>query len=139
MNDSSWYAQQADLTLRRLLPRLEPVLPDPALRLTFTARLGEHFPRLFRLLHGLYGERYDFFYHVEQILLAAARMCKARPADLKALDVRREADPVWFQAEQIVGGVCYVDLFAGDLAGAAGAPAVLPGAGADLPAPHAPL
>jgi amylosucrase len=28
----------------------------------------------------------------------------------------READPTWFQSEQMLGGVCYVDLFAGDLA-----------------------
>ena len=49
--------------------------------------------------------------------MAAARMCLARPADLKALDAQREADPDWFQAERMLGGVCYVDLFAGDLDG----------------------
>ncbi len=38
-----------------------------------------------------------------------------RAGDLKQLDVRREADPNWFQSNQMVGGVCYVDLFAGDL------------------------
>ena len=76
-----------------------------------------HFPRLFRLLLHLYGNRYDFFYHLERILEAGARMWLARPADLKALDTRREADPGWFQSEQMLGGVCYVDLFAGNLAG----------------------
>src|SRR5512136_418241 len=40
-----------------------------------------------------------------------------RPAELKALDAEREANPHWFQSNQMVGGVCYVDLFAGDLNG----------------------
>ncbi|RTZ61896.1 MAG: hypothetical protein DSZ33_00345, partial [Gammaproteobacteria bacterium] len=40
-----------------------------------------------------------------------------RPADLKALDAAREADPGWYQQETVLGGVCYVDLCAGDLAG----------------------
>ena len=33
------------------------------------------------------------------------------------MDQAREADPLWFQSNQMLGGVCYVDLFAGDLEG----------------------
>jgi len=40
-----------------------------------------------------------------------------RPADLRQLDRQREQNPLWFQSNQVLGGVCYVDLFAGDLAG----------------------
>ena len=80
-------------------------------------RLRGHFPRLFRLLLHLYGNRYDFFYHLERILETAAEMWLARPADLKALDAAREADRGWFQSQKMLGGVCYVDLFAGNLAG----------------------
>jgi glycosidase len=36
---------------------------------------------------------------------------------LKRLDHSRQADPGWFQSEQQLGGVCYVDLFAGNLQG----------------------
>ena len=36
---------------------------------------------------------------------------------LKALDAAREGDDRWFQSQQMLGGVCYVDLFAGNLAG----------------------
>ena len=82
----------------------------------FQKRLKTHFPRLFRLLVGLYGERYDFFYHLERILALAARSWLERPDDLKDLDCRRESNPNWFQSEKMLGGVCYVDLFAGDLA-----------------------
>jgi hypothetical protein len=41
-----------------------------------------------------------------------------RPTDLRALDARREGEPRWFQSQTMLGGVCYVDLFAGDLNGA---------------------
>ena len=78
---------------------------------------GGNFPTLFELLLRLYGDRYDFFYHLERILAAAAEMWLARPAELKALDAAREADSRWFQSQQMLGGVCYVDLFAGNLAG----------------------
>jgi amylosucrase len=47
----------------------------------------------------------------------AATSWLERPSDLKQLDDRREAEPRWFQSEKMLGGVCYVDLFAGDLAG----------------------
>jgi amylosucrase len=40
-----------------------------------------------------------------------------RPQELKRLDAAREADPLWFQSNRMLGGVCYVDLFARDLAG----------------------
>jgi amylosucrase len=41
----------------------------------------------------------------------------ARPAELKALDALRIVDPYWYQSHRMVGAMCYVDLFAGDLAG----------------------
>lgn len=122
MPDTLWLERQADLTLSRLLPRLEVAFrkeakADPAAWETFTTRLGANFAHLFELLHHLYGGQYDFFYHLEQILAAAARMWLARPAELKALDASRERDPLWFQSQQMAGGVCYVDLFAGNLNG----------------------
>ena len=44
-------------------------------------------------------------------------MWQSRPDDLKTLDDNREAQPTWFQSNNMLGGVCYVDLFAGDLEG----------------------
>lgn len=122
MPNPLWLERQADLTLTRLLPRLEAAFrreakADPAAWQTLTSRLQAHFERLFGLLYHLYGSQYDFFYHLEQILITAARMALARPTELKALDETRERDPLWFQSQQMVGGVCYVDLFAGDLNG----------------------
>jgi amylosucrase/maltose alpha-D-glucosyltransferase/alpha-amylase len=42
-------------------------------------------------------------------------MWLSRPAELKALDALREADPHWYQSHRMIGAMCYVDLFAGDL------------------------
>lgn len=115
MDDNHWLNQQARLSLDRLLPRIEPLLKADSER--FIERLRAFFPAIFGHLHALYGTRYDFFYHLEQILATAARCYAARATDLKALDARREADPRWFKSEQMVGGVVYVDLFAGTLQG----------------------
>jgi amylosucrase len=114
----AWLERQAQLTLSRLLPRLRAHLAaDPTSWQAFEARLAVYFPDLFELLVKLYGDHYDFFYHLERILTTAAEMWLARPPELKALDAAREADDRWFQSQQMLGGVCYVDLFAGSLAG----------------------
>ncbi len=112
--------RQARLSLTRLLPRLEAGFTstsDPRLWSTFKSRLETNFEDLFTPLLQLYGGRYDFFYHLESILEMAARMWRGRPDQLRMLDIRREADPCWFQSESMMGGVCYVDLFAGNLDG----------------------
>lgn len=114
--DNQWYQANAALSLNRLLPRLKPLL-HPEDYITFESRLREQFPRLFRLLHHLYGEQYDFFYHLEQILSAAALCMRDRPRDLKALDTQRLQHPDWFQSNTMMGAVCYVDRFAGTLRG----------------------
>ncbi len=117
LNDEVSLNHEAQRSLVRLLPRLNPVLADSADADIFLTRLHRHFPVIFRLLYDLYGEHYDFFYHLEQILLSLAQVYVDRPSALKALDIKREQEPHWFQSEQMVGGVCYVDLFAGDIAG----------------------
>ncbi|NET08922.1 MAG: amylosucrase, partial [Symploca sp. SIO2B6] len=102
------------------MPRLESRFADQVDQGAwhgYVQRIHTHFPRLFKLLFQLYGEQYDFFYHLEDILATATQMWVARPDDLKALDVMREADPNWYQANRMVGAMCYVDLFAGDFSG----------------------
>ena len=112
---------QANLTLGRLLPRLSGEFPEVDTNSTewkaFLVRLETHFPRLFTLLLQLYGDQYDFFYHLEQLLFLMVKSWLQRPAALKALDKRRQANPAWFESNQMLGGVCYVDLFAQNLKG----------------------
>ena len=117
MIDDNWYHHEAQVTISRLLPRLENLFSSPADFEAFSRRLSEHFPRALRELLMVYGTTYDFFYHLEQILRTCAEMFAARPADLRALDEQREADPLWYKRQDVIGGVCYVDLFAGDLEG----------------------
>ncbi|MEQ9028481.1 MAG: alpha-amylase family protein, partial [Aggregatilineales bacterium] len=117
MQINEWSQREAQRTLSRLLPRIEPVLSDPEDYRIFLTRVHDYFPRIFALLHDLYGNRYDFFYHLEQILLTTARSFAERSEDLRALDARRESDPAWYTSEAMVGGVAYVDLFATDIEG----------------------
>lgn len=111
--------RQAEITLSRLIPRIEAQFAgaDAGEWAAFSTRLTQHFGDLFHALLPLYGGHYDFYYHLEELLAMAARMWFARPAELKALDIEREGNPHWFQSKRMVGGVCYVDLFAGDLRG----------------------
>ncbi len=118
--DDIWQAEHSAASLTRLLPRIEARFrgdTDPIEWEAYLARLKRHFPRLFRSLFRLYGKQYDFFYHLENILASATEMWLSRPAELKALDALREADPDWFQSNRMVGTMCYVDLFAGDIEG----------------------
>jgi len=114
---TQWLNHEAQVTLSRLLPRLEPLFDDKAAYEVFSRRLYRHLPRLLNHLIKVYGNHYDFFYHLEQILRTAAQAFIARPDDLRQLDEQRETDPLWFKREHMVGGVLYVDLFAGDFAG----------------------
>jgi amylosucrase len=118
MPDTEWIRRHAALSLERLWPRLEQRFagaPADDWRV-FEARLRGEWERLFGLLITLYGQQYDLFYHLEELLAAAAHSWLERPAWLKARDTTRLADPLWFQSQQMVGGVLYVDRFDGTLA-----------------------
>lgn len=109
-------------SLERLLPRLNDhyrrfARQKPQEWRLFQSRLRANFPRLFSLLLPLYGGQYDFFYHLESLLDTLAQAWIARPPALKALDEQREGAPAWFQSNRMLGGVCYVDLYAGNLDG----------------------
>lgn len=109
---------EIDRTYDRIRPWLEHEFAEhvdtPAWR-RFSVRLQHHFPQLCQRLVNLYGTQYDFFYHLFQVVVLAAQNWVERSEDLKALDLQREANPTWHQSETMLGGVCYVDLFAGDL------------------------
>lgn len=117
MQDTNWLNEQAALSLERLMPRIAPLLDNAEDRDIFFTRLTDQFPRLFRLLFQLYGDQYDFFYHLEQLLNLSADIFMQRPESLKSLDSEREQNPLWFHSEKMMGAVCYVDLFARDLEG----------------------
>jgi amylosucrase/maltose alpha-D-glucosyltransferase/alpha-amylase len=120
MDDLEWFDEETARSLQRVLPRIEAAFKektDPAEWEGYKERLQRHFPRLFRLLHALYGRDYDFFWYLWSILVSTTEMWLARPDELKALDGLRETNPHWYDSNRLVGAMCYVDLFAGDLKG----------------------
>ena len=91
---------QAALAYDRLRPRLEMLWEtesvDPSSVNEFELRLQEKWPELFAMLLRLYGNRWDFFFHLEQILLTIARGWIHRPLELRVSDEHRILDPNWF-------------------------------------------
>ena len=113
---------ESQKTFKRLFPRIEErlkakIAKDPKGWKVFSTRLQKHFPQLFKLYFEIYHEQYDFFFHLEDLLVSLSSSWFARPADLQKLDNAREKNPLWFQSNKMIGGVCYVDLFANDLEG----------------------
>ena len=114
--------RETQRSLARLMPRLQAALSnqisaDPQGWKQFIQRLEQRFATLFTLYYDLYSSRYDFFFHLEDLLISLGRAWFERPVDLRSLDADRELKPNWFQSNQMLGGVIYVDLFAGDLEG----------------------
>lgn len=118
-HNAEWLERETLRSLGRLLPSLRTLADDSSADdwQGFEARLRENYPRLFALLLQLYGAHYDFHFHLQSILETAARMWLVRPSEMKLLDGRREAEPGWFQSQTMLGGIAYVDLFAGSLEG----------------------
>lgn len=114
--------QQTELNFQRLQAKLQArfasqIAAQPDAWQTFVTRAHTHFaPLLERLVH-LYGGRYELFYYLEELMALLADAWFVRPAALKQLDAQREENPHWFQSNQMLGGVCYVDLFAENLQG----------------------
>jgi len=109
-------------SLERLIPRLNDHFSafrksHPEAWKLYIRRIQTHFPLLFSILVDLYGHRYDFFFYFESLLTEITEAWIDRPGDLKKLDALREGQPNWYQDHRMLGGVCYVDLFAEDLSG----------------------
>ncbi len=104
-------------TLERLIPRVKTLAASDAEWAEFEPNLMAQFPRLFSLLRGLYGDQYDFFFHLEQLLRTLFEAWQDRTKTLRQQDRRRQKNPTWFKSEEMLGAAVYVDLFAGDLNG----------------------
>lgn len=83
----------------------------------FLSHAEQHLPRLHDLFTQLYGDRPDGLERLASVLDLARTSWTARPRTLKALDRERESAPDWFESERMLGGVCYVDRYAGGLNG----------------------
>ncbi|WP_299288217.1 alpha-amylase family protein [uncultured Tateyamaria sp.] len=83
----------------------------------FDLRLARSAPDLWPMLAQLYGDHPDYPSLRDTLLADMRAAWKARPADLKTLDLQRDLEPDWFQRPDMLGYVFYIDRFAGNLAG----------------------
>ena len=83
----------------------------------FHSRFDREFPRLGALFGSIYGDHPAYDEQLTALAMETATSWVARPAGLRAVDEARAATPDWFQSRTMLGGVCYVDRYAGDLEG----------------------
>ncbi|MFP4363596.1 MAG: amylosucrase [Spirochaetia bacterium] len=83
----------------------------------FYTRIGANFYDIHRHFQTLYGERPDFDDKLHSLVSSLLEMFSARAEDLKKLDIQREQDVNWYQSNQLVGTMLYVDRYADNLAG----------------------
>ena len=81
------------------------------------SRFTSTYPVLHDHFFDVYGGRDDCDAQFAQLLSLIADSWSARPADLKRLDAHRAAHPGRFEKGDMLGGVCYVDRYAGNLEG----------------------
>ena len=81
----------------------------------FALRLDRSAPDLWPMLEAIYGARADYPAFRDALLKAMRKAWKARAADLKRLDLKRDLEPDWFQRADMAGYVFYIDRFAGNL------------------------
>ncbi len=83
----------------------------------FLLRLESYFEDLYLPLVQLYGEHADFQHQFDTLLDQMLDAYATRPEPLRLLDLERQCIPYWFQLPNMVGYVCYTQLFAGTLTG----------------------
>ncbi|MEV4779279.1 alpha-amylase family protein [Burkholderia sp. LMU1-1-1.1] len=98
--------------------RLLAVLPED-LRPQAAERLNTAEPVLRRLLAGLYGGHAGFDAWLGDLMASLGKLYAERPPELRALDIRRAAQPEWFLNQRMLGYCAYVQNFGGSLNGVA--------------------
>lgn len=78
-------------------------------------RIEKNFDDFWRFYTAIYGDRYDQQLWMIRLFNSILQGIKDRKKDMISLDAEREKKQLWFQSENLTGGVLYVDLFAGDL------------------------
>ncbi len=83
----------------------------------FDLRHDRSAPDLWPMLEALYGNHPDYAAFAGSLIKTLKSAWKARPDELKILDLKRDFEPDWFQRAQMAGYVFYIDRFAGTLNG----------------------
>lgn len=80
-------------------------------------RRAREVARLERLLREIYRDDDRLDAQFRGLLDDLAASWQSRSPELKKLDREHLADPAWFESNRMLGGVCYVDRYAGTLQG----------------------
>lgn len=110
-------ANEAGKALKLISERNKQLLrsiPDGRAHL-FKSQLEIWFPELFRNAFDLYGHRWDFFFHIEQLFQSLVTAYANRPELQIQTDLQRVDQPQWFQDRSMVGAMLYIDRFAGTI------------------------
>ena len=83
----------------------------------FWLRFERYFEDVYQPLTRLYGDRSDVDEKVEALFAVMVEAYASRPESLRLLDLERQFTSDWFERPNMVGYVCYPDLFAGTLKG----------------------
>lgn len=78
-----------------------------------STRFDRRWPAAERALQAVYGDALDGFR--DRIVATLTEFADARSEELQQLDLRREAEPMWFQHQRMIGYVAYADRFTGRL------------------------
>ncbi len=96
----------------KLAGRCTPTYAD-----IFWLRFERYFEDVYYPLKELYGDRPDFSEQADALFEYMVEAYAVRPEPLRLLDLERQFTPDWFERSNMVGYVCYPDLFAGTLKG----------------------
>ena len=83
----------------------------------FLSRIEKYLPDLISVYFEIYQSCVFAYPLLIELLTRMIRSWIERDNSLKQIDLQRELSSDWLSSNQIVGGVCYVDLFAQDLKG----------------------
>lgn len=111
-----WMSDAADEAANHLAASLRPRFGSKAWT-EFSTRLSDHGERLFRLLHHLYGWRFDFAWIYEQMIGVAADAFLDRPKALRRIDRKSTDPPQWLSDSRSLLGMAYLDRYAGNVRG----------------------
>ena len=111
-----WMSDAAGEAATHLAPRLKPRF-GPRGWEEFSTRLSDQGERLFRLMHRLYGWRYDFAWIYEEIVEVAARGFLDRSKTLRRIDRGSPDSPAWLWDSGSLMAMTYLDRYAGTVKG----------------------
>lgn len=99
-----------------ILEELIKAIPDTrTIQPEFISRLELYFSSIFEIYFDLYGKNVRFRDFLIDLFGIIYKSWCERDVELKILDQTRINNPTWFQDNLMIGGVCYIDLFAGNI------------------------